>query len=431
MNTLYEEIQIDSLIAPTHHYGGLAYGNVASMSHAGQVSHPRAAALQGIAKMRAVMEAGIVQAVLPPLLRPDTCFLHACGFSECPEDSVQQAQCADPYLLRLAYSSASTWAANCATVIPSTDSSDNRCHIIPANLLATPHRALEAHPRYHMLKRCFAADEFFCVHEPLPTSTALADEGAANHHRFVDEEGNGVHLFVANRSAWECGHTAFPARQSSAAQECHRRLSGLQKYVQATILPEAVEVGAFHNDVIMAATDTMLLLHQSAWRDQSSIIQQLLTFLPHLKVREVSQSELPLSEAISSYLFNSQFLTTDKGVLMIAPQQCAEGRAKTLCESLQSSGIVQKIIYQPLDESMHNGGGPACLRLRVSLNKSEQAAMHQGIILTKKRLADVEELVRSEYREELSLDDLGDPDVAKKSLRTIAALHTFFGLEHI
>ena len=39
------EINFDGIIGPSHNYAGLSRGNIASASHAGDVSQPRAAAL--------------------------------------------------------------------------------------------------------------------------------------------------------------------------------------------------------------------------------------------------------------------------------------------------------------------------------------------------------------------------------------------------
>ena len=44
----------DGLAGTTHSYAGLSAGNLAAMPHAGQLGNPRAAALEGLAKMRLV-----------------------------------------------------------------------------------------------------------------------------------------------------------------------------------------------------------------------------------------------------------------------------------------------------------------------------------------------------------------------------------------
>ena len=75
------EVQFDGLPGPTHHFGGLSQGNLASQAHAGFRSRPRAAARQSLAKMRRLLDLGAVQAVLPPLLRPDLDLLRESGFT--------------------------------------------------------------------------------------------------------------------------------------------------------------------------------------------------------------------------------------------------------------------------------------------------------------------------------------------------------------
>ncbi|HBQ53569.1 MAG TPA: succinylarginine dihydrolase, partial [Erythrobacter sp.] len=50
---MLREINFDGIVGPSHNYAGLSLGNIASASHKGSASYPRAAALQGVAKMRA------------------------------------------------------------------------------------------------------------------------------------------------------------------------------------------------------------------------------------------------------------------------------------------------------------------------------------------------------------------------------------------
>src|SRR3546814_10602778 len=63
------EINFDGIIGPSHNYAGLSPGNLAATSNAGKVSYPRAAALQGIAKMRANLALGLRQGAFLPLAR--------------------------------------------------------------------------------------------------------------------------------------------------------------------------------------------------------------------------------------------------------------------------------------------------------------------------------------------------------------------------
>ena len=142
MTTL--EINFDGLVGPTHNYAGLSLGNLASASNAGAVARPRAAALQGLAKMRLVMDLGVPQGFLPPPLRPTAGPLRAAGFQGSDAEVLAAAARADPALFRAACAASSMWTANAATVIAEADSGDGRLHVVTANLATMLHRAVEA-----------------------------------------------------------------------------------------------------------------------------------------------------------------------------------------------------------------------------------------------------------------------------------------------
>ena len=73
------EINFDGIIGPSHNYAGLSLGNLASTRNAGQVSQPRAAALQGIDKMRANLALGLAQGIFVPHPRPNRDWLADAG----------------------------------------------------------------------------------------------------------------------------------------------------------------------------------------------------------------------------------------------------------------------------------------------------------------------------------------------------------------
>src|SRR5260221_2016617 len=91
------EYNFDGLVGPTHNYAGLSRGNVASLAHSGQTANPRAAALQGLGKMRFVASLGVGQAVLPPHERPSLRTLRRLGFRRSGEEILGPAG-ADPEL---------------------------------------------------------------------------------------------------------------------------------------------------------------------------------------------------------------------------------------------------------------------------------------------------------------------------------------------
>ena len=168
------EINFDGLIGPSHNYAGLSLGNLASARNAGGVSHPRAAALQGIAKMRANLALGLTQGIFLPHARPDRAWLDALGC---------RPETASPELLANALSASSMWAANAATVSPATDTVDGKCHLSVANLVTMPHRSHEWQGTLAQLRLAFA-DPAFSVHGPVPAP--FGDEGAANHMRLCE-----------------------------------------------------------------------------------------------------------------------------------------------------------------------------------------------------------------------------------------------------
>src|SRR3546814_10240244 len=73
------EINFDGIVGPSHNYAGLSLGNLASTRNAGQVSRPRAAALEGLAKMQANLALGLAQGIFVPHPRPNHAWLAELG----------------------------------------------------------------------------------------------------------------------------------------------------------------------------------------------------------------------------------------------------------------------------------------------------------------------------------------------------------------
>jgi succinylarginine dihydrolase len=434
MEATVQEWQLDGLVGPTHHFGGLSHGNIASMAHAGWHSRPRQAALQGLAKMRQVLALGVPQAVLPPLLRPDLGFLRQAGFSGSDAAILRQAWTKAPYLLSVAMSSAFMWAANAATVIPSRDSQDGRCHIVVANLIATPHRALEGPARTALLRRLFPDPERLVVHDPLPASPALRDEGAANHSRLATTHAErGWHLFVYGQAPHLPRSDLprrFPARQHHEASRAVARIGQLPpaRALFARQQPRAIDAGAFHNDVVMVADCDRILLHEYALIEQDAVLQQLRHLLPTLRIYQVAQRALSLTQAVKSYLFNSQLLHTSAGYVLLAPMQSSDGPAAKVTQRLCHAGFVDRVIFQALDQSMAGGGGPACLRLRLPLTPQEAASMAPGVVLDEIKIGQLETWVKRHYREELTPADFADPHLLREVQQALDTLTQILAL---
>lgn len=419
------EVQVDGLPGPTHHFGGLSAGNLASQAHAGFVSHPRAAARQGVAKMRQILALGVPQAWLPPLPRPDLELLRAAGFVG-DDATVLRAAAGEPHLLHLATSSAFMWTANAATVIPGCDRADGCTHVIAANLVAMSHRAREGHLRAAQLRGLLRPVPDLRVHDPLPALVDLGDEGAANHSRVWAPGTPAVHLFVHGRIGGERQTTRLPARQTREAGAAVARLAGLAESQVLHIRqhPAAIDAGAFHNDVVMVGDGQRILVHAEAWVDQAAVLADLRRRVPGVQVAEIASSDLTLAEAVASYLFNSQLLTTPQGVVLVAPAQAGEGRAGAVVRRLIESGFIQSARFLDLGQSMANGGGPACLRLRLPLPQSALARLPPGFLLDEARLTWLEGWIDRHYREILRAEDLADPQLVREWNRAAEELRS-------
>jgi succinylarginine dihydrolase len=384
--------------------------------------------------MRRLLQLGARQALLPPLERPDLELLRACGLRGDDATVLRQAASSGE-LIQLASSSAFMWTANCATVIPSCDSGDGRLHMVAANLVAMSHRAREGQQRADQLRILLRPLPGLTVHDPLPGMAALGDEGAANHVRLCGEQGIGHHLFVHGRAGpvTDAGPRRHPARQTLAASMAVCRLAGLDTahVVHARQHPAAIDAGAFHNDVVMVGALDRLLLHQTALVDQSAILAELSHRIPDLRIAEISESQLPLTEAITSYLFNSQLLSTRDGIILVAPKQAGEGRAGACLRRLVDEGMITRYELLDLDESMANGGGPACLRLRVPLTQAEEAAFPAGLMLDESRIVILEGWVDRHYRDRVLPGDLGDPLMIDEGRRALVDLCALLGLPAI
>ncbi|QDU75657.1 N-succinylarginine dihydrolase [Bremerella volcania] len=410
------EVNFDGLIGPTHHYGGLSLGNLASVEHRHAASSPRRAALQGLAKMKRVADLGIPQAFFPPQPRPDLAFLQSQGFTGSTYEIISTAYKSRPDLLSIAYSASAMWTANAATVSPSSDCADGRVHFTPANLQTMPHRALETQPTTRTLRAIFHDASHFVVHDPLPALPDSSDEGAANHTRFCRDYGlPGVELFVYGRDhSDEQSAQRFPARQTRVACEEIATSHGLcsKRCVFARQHPKAIDAGVFHNDVISVGNQSLHLVHQYAFAEQDRVLAELAdSFGPDLQQVVISNQELNLSDAVQSYFFNSQLISTGPNqMLLLCPIECSESAAASqlVASLLRADNPIYDCQFVDLRESMQNGGGPACLRLRVVLTEEECAAMPSSVFLTQQRYHELYDWVSRHYRERLTIDDLAE-----------------------
>ena len=438
------EANFDGLVGPTHNYAGLSFGNVASRNNEKSAANPKAAAKQGLRKMKRLADLGFHQGVLPPLERPSLKLLRNVGFTGTDAAVIERAATEAPALLAAASSASAMWTANAATVSPSADTNDGRVHFTPANLSAKLHRAIEHEETRRSLSAIFSDEARFRIHHALPGTPALGDEGAANHTRFCSEYGaKGVEFFVYGRSEYG-GQGAepkrFPARQTLEASRAVARLHGLSDdaTVFAQQLPDVIDAGVFHNDVIAVGNCNTLFCHQRAFRDQASVYEQLSTKLQAhggaFNAIEMPEDEVSVADAVSSYLFNSQLLNAPDGrQVLVVPQECRENArvAKYLDSLKDRSTSIDEVLVFDLRESMKNGGGPACLRLRVVLNETELAAVNPGVWIDDALFAKLDTWIDTHYRDRLAPADLADPGLLAESRAALDVLTGILGLGSI
>jgi succinylarginine dihydrolase len=392
---MIQEINFDGLVGPSHNYAGLSPGNLAASANAGSVSHPRAAALEGIAKMRANLGLGLTQGLFLPHRRPDRAWL---------ESLATDPAGAAPWLRAAALSASPMWAANAATVSPAADTKDGRCHLTVANLMTMPHRSHEWPQTLAQLRIAFA-NPAFAVHGPVPPP--FGDEGAANHMRLAPgHDAAGVEIFVHGVAGG-----GFPVRQHGEAGRVVARAHGLDpaRTLHVAQSEAAIAAGAFHNDVVAVADGLTLFAHEQAFGDPAGFYGELRRLLPEVQIVEVPTSAVPLGDAIRSYLFNAQLVTLPEGgQALILPAEARETPSVwTWLETMiAGNGPIRRLELVDVRQSMANGGGPACLRLRVV---ADPAKIDPRFLVDSGKLDRIAAVVEAHWPDSIAPDQLADP----------------------
>ena len=426
-----QEINFDALVGQTHNYAGLSEGNVASMANRDAIAQPKLAALQGLTKMATLASMGLGQGVLPPHERPFIPALRALGFAGTDRAIWEQVWTNAPRLAREVAASSAMWAANAATVSPSADCGDGRLHVTPANLTTMLHRSLETATTSRALARLLTNDRVFALHDALPGHPMFADEGAANQMRLSSgDSAPGVELFVYGREGDEVS-IGYPARQSAEASRAIARLHNLNP-AQAVFIRQsrtAILAGVFHNDVVAVAHESVLLFHERAFDDKKAALDAIRRAAGDLfepAFIEVPATRISLTEAVRSYLFNAQLVRPPGAarLVLILPEEAKEQRAVAgfLAELVASNGPIGETIFVPLRQSMRNGGGPACLRLRIEMKDDERAAATPGFFWSDALAQDLRAWVERHYRDELAPTDLRDPALIDECHAALEAL---------
>jgi succinylarginine dihydrolase len=413
-----QEINFDGIVGPSHNYAGLSIGNIASTLNLGSVSHPREAALQGVEKMRANLKLGLVQGFFPPQERPNRAWLQTLGVEQEIPDALRAA----------AFSASPMWAANAATVSPAPDTADGRCHLTVANLRTMVHRSHEWQGTLAQLRLAFADQRHFAVHPPVPP--AFGDEGAANHMRLAPAHDQpAVEIFVYGVTGGR-----FPVRQHVEASRAIARLHGLDpaRTLYVAQSEEAIAAGAFHNDVVAVANERVLFAHEQAFADKERFYADLQRLLPEVEIIEVPASRVSLEDVVASYLFNAQLVTLPEsgGMALILPEEAQANAAVFLwlSELVAGNGPIRKLFFVDVRQSMSNGGGPACLRLRVVANP---AAVDPRFLADEAKLDRIAECIAAHWPERIAPADLAGAELEEAVRHARQVLLAVLDLEQL
>jgi succinylarginine dihydrolase len=292
------------------------------------------------------------------------------------------------------------------------------------------------------LSAIFSNGAHFVIHDPVPGAQGLGDEGAANHTRLAPSHGApGLHLFVYGHHALaNPGIVRVPRRFSSrqaaeaSAAVARNHLLDANAVRLVPQHPDAIDAGVFHNDVISVGNENVFLYHERAFANGRAVIAALrrsyaaLNGGAELVTVAVTARRVPLADAVRSYLFNSQLVTLGRGethMALIAPEDCREiASVRDFLDDLLERGCtpIHELHFLNVRQSMRNGGGPACLRLRVVLTPREWAAVHRGVRFDASLHDRLAVWIRKYYREGLSSRDLSDPDLLEESRRALDKL---------
>ena len=414
------EINFDGLIGPTHNYAGLSQGNLASQKYFNQTSNPQAAALQGLDKMRLIMEQGIPQGFFLPHERPHLHTLRKLGFGGTDEEVINQAAKQNPALLKNVYSASSMWAANAATFSPSIDSYDQNIHITPANLNSMFHRSIEHEFTKVQLELMFGVAAQ--VHIPIKNISGYGDEGAANHLRVSAQHlTSGFQIFVFGSSAFEA-HQGIIARQ---AEEISQAVSSQHQLDPDRVLflkqnEQAINSGSFHNDIVSLANEEVFIFHQEAFADRVELERVLHHLKDHVKgfhPIEILSEDISLDNLVSSYLLNSQLITVKNNEMMMLLPEEVQNHPNCMrwLDEIKTSSPIKHLEFVDIRQSMMNGGGPACLRFKAVVNNDEFDQLNEKFLLSSKKLMDLRALVSKHYRDKLYPEDLLDIKLMQES----------------
>lgn len=433
------EVNFDGLVGNTHNYAGLSLGNIASQKNAKLISNPKAAAKQGLLKAKYLFDLGLKQGIFPPQERPNIYALKNLGFTGSDSQIIEKAAKQIPDIFYACCSASSMWMANAATVSPSANTNDSKIHFTAANLSNKFHRSMEANTTATILQAIFNNEKYFIHHQPLASHPYWSDEGAANHTNLCTNYGKkGIELFVYGKNKYSpLTAKKYQARQTLQASEGIARLHQLAS-TQCIFLqqhPDVIDKGVFHNDVIAVGNKTVFLYHENAFLNAQQAFSKMQDYFDqNLELIKVPIDKISIDDAVSSYLFNSQLISLPNDEMaLILPTNCQHNTKvnEYLTELISANTSIKHLHFIDVNQSMLNGGGPACLRLRVQMNNHELSAINQSVLLNETIFNKLTTWIDTYYRDQLTAKDLTDPNLLLETRYALDDLTKILNLGNI
>jgi succinylarginine dihydrolase len=150
---------------------------------------------------------------------------------------------------------------------------------------------------------------------------------------------------------------------------------------------------------------------------------------------EIPSAQLPLAEAVRTYLFNSQLVSLpDHGIALVVPSECmASAPVQEIIQPwvADRSNPIREIISFDLRQSMQNGGGPACLRQRIVLTDAQRNAVTARVFLDDSLYDDLVAWVNRHYRDSITAADLADPQLLSECRDALDDLTSILQLDSL
>jgi succinylarginine dihydrolase len=175
----------------------------------------------------------------------------------------------------------------------------------------------------------------------------------------------------------------------------------------------------------------VLFAHEKAFADRDRVASECERLFPDVQLVEVPASEVPVADAVSSYLFNAQLVSPPDGeTTLIVPSEARETASvwSWLQRHVAGNGPIRNLVVVDVRQSLANGGGPACLRLRVA---ADPATVDPRFLVDEAKLDRIAAVIEQSWPAEIHSSELQDPKVVAAIESARASLYDSLDLAEL